>query len=98
MREVIVTALLWAVLSVSAAAEYDSEAYDRFVRSAEANSVTNGGYWFELYNALGEWEKTMLIFGYADPGDLAACERVKASAEEDQPGVLFRCNPVHSVQ
>lgn len=94
MKAMTMAALLWVASAVSTVADYNSEALDRFVRHAEANIVTSSGYWFEMFNALGEWEKTMLIFGYADPGDYAACQRVKVAAEADRPGTLFRCSPV----
>jgi hypothetical protein len=94
MRSVVATILAWVVTSSSVFADDYNDALDQFVRSVEGSSITSGAYWFEMYNALGEWEKTMLIFGYAAPGDHAACQRLRAAAKADQPGRLFRCNPV----
>ena len=59
------------------------------------NPLTRNGYWFEMKNVAGEWEKIMLIFGYAGDGDLAACNRIVALAGPENPHRAFRCNPVH---
>ncbi|WP_417263797.1 hypothetical protein [Celeribacter sp.] len=67
----------------------------RFTEQVNSNASLQGAYWLEMQNAFGEWEKMMLIFGYADPGDLATCEAVTTFAQEANPNRAYRCNPVN---
>ena len=80
--------------STSVADEYskDLEALTSTVRS---NQLTKNGYWLEMKNAFGEWEKMILVFGYYDPGDEAACATIQELATRDSPNRKFRCNPVN---
>ena len=71
------------------------EALETLVLEVESNQASSDGYWLELFNVFNEWEKVMLIFGYADPGDQAACERIIRFARTGSPGEVFRCNPVN---
>jgi hypothetical protein len=67
----------------------------RLVDHVNSNTSLQGAYWLEMQNAFGEWEKMMLIFGYADPGDQAACEAVTTLTRKQNPTGKYRCNPVN---
>lgn len=64
---------------------------EKLSATVRSNPLTQGGYWLEIRNGFGDWERLMLIFGYADPGDRAACERIVRLAA----GGTYRCNVVH---
>lgn len=49
----------------------------------------NPAYWFELLNVLGDWEKTMLIFGYWN--NEVACNFQLELARKDPQGREYRC-------
>ncbi|MBO6604118.1 MAG: hypothetical protein JJ938_10730 [Roseicyclus sp.] len=84
---------LLAISSPSAADDY-GEAYNEFIEFVRDNPATAGGSWLEISNALGEWEKVVLIFGYFDPGDQVVCEEIRALAASENPERRYRCNPV----
>lgn len=46
--------------------------------------------WMEKFNFAGEWEKTALIFGYAD--DYEACNNMVAAWKAQYPLDTYRCN------
>jgi hypothetical protein len=85
-------------ISVLTASAVASEPYtknlDALIDHTRSNPATKGGSWLELQNAFGEWEKVGLIFGFADPGDQAACNRLRAAAEHLNTEFRYRCNPV----
>ncbi|WP_306115482.1 MULTISPECIES: hypothetical protein [unclassified Roseovarius] len=60
----------------------------------QSNQLTQFGYWVEQKNVMGEWEKMIFIFGFADPGDEAACLRLVELAVSDSPAVEWRCKPI----
>ena len=68
---------------------------EQLVDVVKANQLTKDGYWLEMKNVADEWEKMILVFGYAGSGDKAACDEVRKYAAETAPGRLFRCYPVH---
>lgn len=78
----------------AAADDYEADT-TALIRMAQENPWTRTGYWFEMRNVLGEWEKMMLIFGYADPGDEAACNSILMFASAQNPDRKFRCNAVN---
>ena len=71
-----------------------SKDVERFLEDVNSNPSLREAYWLEMQNAFGDWEKLMLIFGYADPGDRAACEAVSQATAQRNLGRYYRCNPV----
>ena len=75
-----------------------SDAYEQNMKTlseaVQSNPLSEGGYWLEMRNAFGEWERLMLIFGYADPGDEAACQRVIRLTIGDNAAGMYRCDAV----
>jgi len=71
------------------------QARQDFLTEVRRNPLTNGGSWIEMKNAFNEWEKVILVFGFADPGDDAACEDIMVFAAEQNPARKYRCNPVN---
>jgi len=90
--------LLGAILGIitmlsasNASSEQHSKDMQTFLSEVQANPLTNGGSWLEVKNVFGDWEKVVLVFGYADPGDYAACEEIRAAKPLPSQ---FRCDPV----
>lgn len=53
----------------------------------------NADHWIEMKNAFGEWERTGLIFGYAD--DYDECTKAIAGLKDANPGREYRCAPAN---
>lgn len=53
------------------------------------NELNIPAQWFIMMNSMGEWEKMMLIFGYADNVDV--CLHLVKLAETETPKRDFRC-------
>lgn len=68
----------------------DAELKDH-VRAHRVGS--NPDQWIEMLNAFGEWERTGLIFGYAD--DYGECAKAIAGLHEANPGREYRCTPAN---
>ncbi|PTW44846.1 hypothetical protein [Rhodovulum kholense] len=86
-------ALIFLQALPASAGDYEDDlgALIEFVRT---NPLTDGGCWLEMQNVFGHWEKLALIFGFADPGDAAACAEIASRAAETNPARRYRCNPV----
>ena len=80
--------------AVPAAADDYRNQVQKLERDVTTNPLTQDGYWLEMKNVMGEWEKMLLVFGYAGDGDLAACKQITAYASSESPQRIFRCNPV----
>lgn len=50
-------------------------------------------YWVEMLNMSGEWEKTVLVFGYTD--DFAECQTVAAGLKKVNFAREYRCKPAN---
>ncbi|WP_417248518.1 hypothetical protein [Celeribacter sp.] len=98
MKESIGRSLLALIVAgttvVAAFAEDGADGTKRLVDAVNANPSLHDATWFEKKNVMGEWEKMMLIFGYAGTGDYAVCERLIELAAQDGSTEVFRCNPV----
>jgi hypothetical protein len=68
---------------------------DAFIRHVETNPITADAVWLEMLNALNEWEKIVLVFGFADGRDFAACDDLRDFAANQNPNRDYRCNPVN---
>jgi hypothetical protein len=53
----------------------------------------NTAYWFELLNSFGDWEKTLLVFGYWD--NQQACNDLIGQAVSNAPVREYRCSPAN---
>ena len=78
----------------TSADEY-AENFDRLITEVGRNPLTKNGYWLETKNAFNDWEKLLLIFGYADPGDEPNCLGILAWKSAQDPSSEFRCKPVN---
>ncbi len=48
-------------------------------------------YWLEMRNMAGEWEKTVLVFGYL--GDYDECQKIADALAEVNYEREYRCTP-----
>jgi hypothetical protein len=87
------TFILSSAVGGVSALEPDRE-LEAFIDVVRENPRTVGGAWLEMLNVFSEWEKVVLIFGFADPGDHAACQEILEFAAKQNPSRLYRCNPV----
>lgn len=92
-------ACLALVSLASASLGQDPSVYDEalgaFVLEVERNQVTSSAYWFEKFGIFDQWDKVILIFGYAGSGNQATCEQILRYAMAENPGEYFRCNPAN---
>jgi len=87
--------LFFVYFAPSSSADEYSKNMDDLSSEVRSNPLTKNGYWLEMRNAFEEWEKMILVFGYADPGDEAACRRIRNLASKEYPDRLYRCNSVN---
>lgn len=71
--------------------EDDSEQFIEHVGGHRIGSDTD--YWVEMLNMSGEWEKTVLVFGYTD--DFAECQTVAAGLGKVNFARQYRCKPAN---
>lgn len=63
----------------------------RLVSQVERQPVgSSRDQWIEMVNSTGEWERTGLIFGYAD--DYAECLKAIEGLRLANPGRQYRCD------
>ena len=91
MKAVFAISLILCVAGPSGALAHEQTLYDVVPR----DPLTAGGVWLEMYNVFDEWERVVLVFGFADPGDWEACESIRAVAAQQNPSREYRCNPVN---
>jgi len=93
-----VCGLVAALHSFSTVAQTSLEITDAatndLVDHVRSNPLTSGGYWLELRNVFGEWEKVILVFGYFDPGNEDECLELRDFLSSRNPGRLYRCSPI----
>lgn len=81
-------AALIAIMALGACKEeLKSDKLVEFVTENEISS--NSAYWFELHNTFGEWEKTILVFGYWD--NEQECSWLLEKSRLETPQRSFRC-------
>ena len=69
-----------AVAGCSNLNSYENDS-DGFVEHVEGRRIgSDADYWVEMLNMSGEWEKTVLVFGYTD--DFAECQTVAAGLKK----------------
>lgn len=82
-----------ALLLLAGCGSEDVAGHDALVRQVERSRV--GGspdQWVELRNMAGEWERTGLIFGYAEGhGDYEECVKAIAGLKQANPAREYRC-------
>jgi hypothetical protein len=71
--------------------EDDSEGFVEHVEGRRIGS--DADYWVEMLNMSGEWEKTVLVFGYTD--DFAECQTVAAGLKKVNFAREYRCKPAN---
>lgn len=74
-----------------------SDSVDDFVKYVEDRPVGSGAdQWLEMQNMYGEWEKTVLIFGYyTDSGEIEECQNIAEALKNVNPSREYRCTPVN---
>ena len=50
-------------------------------------------YWVEVYNVMQEWERVMLVFGYAN--DRLACDEIIHALRQSFSAAIYRCVPAN---
>jgi len=95
IRKRAVAAICFFAATQGAIADSYSENLTGLTSVVINNPLTRNGYWFEIKNAFGEWEKLMLVFGYYGPGDEMACKKLLHVFSIDLPNTDFRCNSVN---
>jgi hypothetical protein len=93
---------LWNALIVSLALacsgcsnsnNYESQS-EAFVAHVDGHKMgRDTDYWVEMLNMSGEWEKTILVFGYTD--DFAECQTVAAGLKKVNFAREYRCKPAN---
>jgi uncharacterized protein (DUF1330 family) len=83
-----------ATVTTTPSAQTYEENITALTEHVMANPMTQNGYWLEMKNVFGDWEKLLLIFGFDDPGDEAQCSRLVQLVSADSPQREFRCNSV----
>jgi hypothetical protein len=74
--------------------EYQVDGYSALEHHVLNNRVGSGvDSWIEIRNALGEWEKTGLIFGYF--GDHEECEKAINGLKVENYAREYRCTPAN---
>ncbi len=86
-------ALILVLLSLATTAwagdpEEDIKHWDRFVSRNPYGSSKD--QWIEKYNALGQWEKVGIVFGFMD--DYEFCDDVIKMYMARYPTDRYRCN------
>ena len=75
----------------------DVPGHDALVRQVERSRVGHSpDHWIEMRNAAGEWERTGLIFGYAEGnGDYDECVKAIAGLKQVNFAREYRCVPAN---
>lgn len=84
------------LLALAACGTSDSgiPGYDAFENQVENTRVGSGAdHWIEMKNIAGQWERTGLIFGYAD--DFDECQKAIAGLKEVNYARDYRCVPAN---
>ncbi|WP_324741938.1 hypothetical protein U8326_01595 [Tsuneonella sp. CC-YZS046] len=91
MRLVAVTLPL---LLVACGNDDDILGYDALSKQVEGTRVGHAAdHWIEMRNMAGEWERTGLIFGYAD--DYDECTKAITGLKKVNYAREYRCTPAN---
>ncbi|MEX2166441.1 MAG: hypothetical protein WD852_05395 [Methyloceanibacter sp.] len=74
------------------------EAYDRQIKTLETviqwiQVGNSNDYWLEMKNALNQWERVALVFGYWD--DYEGCKDIIRLLGEENYAREYRCVPAN---
>ena len=85
------------LLATLAACDSSKDATDQsmqLVQFVESNKTgTDTDHWIEVRNYTGEWEKTVLVFGYI--GDFDECQKAMAGLKKVNYAREYRCVPAN---
>lgn len=88
------TRLSFALLALALAAfsqADDVPGHEGLVKQVEHQKVGRSqDQWIEMVNGIGEWERTGLIFGYAD--DYSECLKAIEGLQSANPDRQYRCD------
>ena len=74
--------------------ENEVKGYSAVEQLVANNRVGSGAdQWIEMRNAIGEWERTGLIFGYLD--DYEECQKAIAGLNAANTAREYRCVPAN---
>lgn len=93
MRKRLLISLAIGAAVFSACNTYEAEVnrLDTFAGLGQIGSSPD--FWMEKLNFMGEWEKTLLVFGYGD--DYQACLDLVNAWTAKYPGDTYRCTPAN---
>lgn len=89
----IILALIFCTSGTAAFSDDFKAGLGDFTDEVSQNPFTENATWLEMLNVFGDWEKVMLVFGYAN--NFSACESVRQFASSENPSRSYRCNPVN---
>jgi hypothetical protein len=89
-----VTLLLTFLPSHSfASSPVKERSFDDFFSYIEGDPAMDGAWYLEVMNALGEWERVILVFGFAGAGDASTCATLAGELSNQHPNAQYRCMP-----
>ena len=87
-------AISLALLVAGCSGEGDIPGYDALASQVEGAQIGRAAdQWIEMKNIVGEWERTGLIFGYAD--DYDECTKAIAGLKKVNYAREYRCTPAN---
>ncbi|MED5538409.1 MAG: hypothetical protein VX661_11270 [Pseudomonadota bacterium] len=90
MKKLFCVLCAFALVSCSQSQD-DIPGHEELVEQVERQKVGRSrDQWIEMVNGIGEWERTGLIFGYAD--DYAECLKVIEGLKLTNPDKQYRCD------
>jgi len=93
MRTLVALAALLFVTGCNTKAD-DKDPSQKLVEFIDANKVgRDTDHWIEMKNLAGEWEKTVLVFGYI--GDYEECQTALAGLKKVNYSREYRCVPAN---
>lgn len=82
------------ILALASCGEEGTPGYDALSRHVKNNRVgIDPDQWVEMRNLHGEWERTVLVFGYY--GDHDECLKVIEGFKRANPAREYRCVPAN---
>jgi hypothetical protein len=93
MRFVLLTIIFSFLLGCDNHKNFEDEnnAFVAHVNEHKIDSDTD--YWIEMLNMSGQWEKTVLVFGYTD--DFGECKIVAEGLKKVNFAREYRCSPAN---
>lgn len=92
MRRTLQTIIIMVAMIINTEVSADVANNNRLIDSATQYLANEGAYWFEMKNVAGEWEKMILVFGYAE--NKASCDFLLSYAQKTSPARMFKCQLV----